>query len=159
MFKIIVIFTMTLVLAYLHTTVHREASAVEKHNHDFVSRPSAPNVRGTKGGNQYMASYMISSVPREHSSTSAYSSPASQLHIVCSSDCSTYQRWQVITQVQSARAVQQAGNYTWLVSGCSGEDEADVRTFVTMTIPRAGTFVYISLGLWAASDVTIIMFA
>ena len=39
-------------------------------------------------------------------------------HFVVSSDCSSYQRWQVLTQIQSARSVEQHGKYTWIVSGC-----------------------------------------
>jgi hypothetical protein len=39
-------------------------------------------------------------------------------HFVVNSDCSAYQRWQVLTQIHSARAVKQVGHYTWIVSGC-----------------------------------------
>ena len=63
---------------------------------------------------------------------------AVDLHIVCSSDCTPYQRWQVIVQVHSARAVGQAGKYSWLVSGCSAAGEEDTRKAVVDNFPDAG---------------------
>lgn len=73
---------------------------------------------------------------------SSHTGPA-ELHIVCSSDCTPYQRWQVITQAQSARAVGSqvgGGKYTWLVSGCgSGSGEQDTRKAVAAHFPDPGT--------------------
>jgi len=57
-------------------------------------------------------------------------SEVTRLHLVVSSDCSAYQRWQVLVQVQSARSVGQRGAYTWILSGCSEDDQRDVRALV-----------------------------
>lgn len=46
-------------------------------------------------------------------------------HFIVNSDCSAYQQWQVLTQIHSARAIQQVGRYTWIVSGCSDEKGDD----------------------------------
>ena len=54
-----------------------------------------------------------------------------QLHIVISSDCSSYQRWQSLTSFHSALAVGQRGRMTWLVSGCDG---AKTRGIVTQAV-------------------------
>jgi len=43
-------------------------------------------------------------------------------HFVVSSDCSPFQRWQVLTQIHSAMSVGQAGRYTWIMSGCPEDD-------------------------------------
>jgi len=39
-------------------------------------------------------------------------------HFVVSSDCSPFQRWQVLTQIHSAIDVGTTGRYTWIMSGC-----------------------------------------
>jgi hypothetical protein len=60
------------------------------------------------------------------------------LHIICSSDCSTYQRWQVLTQVHSAWAVGQGGRYTWLISGCGDQQEEATINAVNSHFPDPG---------------------
>uniref|UniRef100_A0A7S4QH32 Uncharacterized protein n=1 Tax=Ditylum brightwellii TaxID=49249 RepID=A0A7S4QH32_9STRA len=49
------------------------------------------------------------------------SSSSPSYHFVVSSDCSTFQKWQVFTQIHSALSVQQTGKYTWIISGCSSD--------------------------------------
>lgn len=47
-------------------------------------------------------------------------------HFLISSDCTSYQRWEVLTQLHSAQSIRQCGRYTWIVSGClENDDEAD----------------------------------
>jgi hypothetical protein len=46
-------------------------------------------------------------------------------HFIVNSDCSAYQQWQVLTQIHSARAIQQVGRYTWIVSGCPDQKGND----------------------------------
>ena len=48
------------------------------------------------------------------------------LHIVISSDCSLYQRWQVLTSFHSANAVGQSGQRTWLISGCNEQEKENI---------------------------------
>ncbi len=38
-------------------------------------------------------------------------------HFIVSSDCTSYQRWETLTQLHSAQSVQQCGRFTWIVSG------------------------------------------
>jgi len=62
------------------------------------------------------------------------------LHVVVSSDCSTYQRWQVLTQAHSALAVGQNGNFTWIVSGCAGDrDRAAILAAVAENFPATSS--------------------
>ena len=42
-------------------------------------------------------------------------------HFILSSDCTSYQRWETLTQLHSAQNVQQCGRFTWIVSGCLDE--------------------------------------
>lgn len=45
----------------------------------------------------------------------------SAFHFIVSSDCTSYQRWETLTQLHSAQNVQQCGRFTWIVSGCLEE--------------------------------------
>ncbi|KAL3815947.1 hypothetical protein ACHAXA_003568 [Cyclostephanos tholiformis] len=38
-------------------------------------------------------------------------------HFIVSSDCTSYQRWETLTQLHSAQSVRQCGRFTWIVSG------------------------------------------
>ena len=38
-------------------------------------------------------------------------------HFIVSSDCTSYQRWETLTQLHSAQSIQQCGRFTWIVSG------------------------------------------
>lgn len=38
-------------------------------------------------------------------------------HFIVSSDCTSYQRWEVLTQLHSAQSISQCGRFTWIVSG------------------------------------------
>ena len=38
-------------------------------------------------------------------------------HFIVSSDCTSYQRWEILTQLHSAQSIQQCGRFTWIVSG------------------------------------------
>ena len=42
-------------------------------------------------------------------------------HFIVSSDCTSYQRWETLTQLHSAQNVRQCGRFTWIVSGCLAE--------------------------------------
>ena len=46
-------------------------------------------------------------------------SPAGKnsFHFIVSSDCTSYQRWETLTQLHSAQSVHQCGRFTWVVSG------------------------------------------
>jgi len=46
----------------------------------------------------------------------------SNFHFIVSSDCTSYQRWETLTQLHSAQNVKQCGRFTWIVSGCLDED-------------------------------------
>ena len=46
-------------------------------------------------------------------------------HFVISSDCTSYQRWETLVQLHSARHIRQCGRYTWIVSGCLDDDHAE----------------------------------
>lgn len=48
-------------------------------------------------------------------------SSENSFHFVVSSDCTSYQRWETLTQLHSAQSVRQCGRYTWIVSGCLEE--------------------------------------
>ena len=45
------------------------------------------------------------------------SATKNSFHFVVSSDCTSYQRWEVLTQLHSAGVVNQCGRFTWIVSG------------------------------------------
>lgn len=45
----------------------------------------------------------------------------SAFHFIVSSDCTSYQRWEVLTQLHSAESAKQCGRFTWIVSGCLEE--------------------------------------
>jgi hypothetical protein len=42
---------------------------------------------------------------------------ANSFHFIVSSDCTSYQRWETLTQLHSAQSVRQCGRFTWIVSG------------------------------------------
>lgn len=46
----------------------------------------------------------------------------SNFHFIVSSDCTSYQRWETLTQLHSAQNAKQCGRFTWIVSGCLDED-------------------------------------
>lgn len=48
----------------------------------------------------------------------------SAFHFIVSSDCTSYQRWETLTQLHSAQNVKQCGRFTWIVSGCLEEGSA-----------------------------------
>jgi len=48
----------------------------------------------------------------------------SAFHFIVSSDCTSYQRWETLTQFHSAQNVKQCGRFTWIVSGCLEEGSA-----------------------------------
>jgi len=48
-------------------------------------------------------------------------------HFVVSSDCSPFQRWQVLTQMHSAIDVGITGRYTWIMSGCPADGVSNVK--------------------------------
>lgn len=50
--------------------------------------------------------------------------PSNSYHFLISSDCTSYQRWEVLTQLHSAQHIRQCGRYTWIVSGCLDEANA-----------------------------------
>ena len=72
--------------------------------------------------------------------SSAIASPFGELklHIVVSSDCSSYQRWQVLTQFHSAHAVGQMGRLSWLLAGCSDSETMLTQTTVLKHFPDPG---------------------
>ncbi|KAL7489499.1 hypothetical protein ACHAW6_016205 [Cyclotella cf. meneghiniana] len=49
------------------------------------------------------------------------SNRSNSFHFVISSDCTSYQRWEVLVQLHSAQSIRQCGRYTWIVSGCLEE--------------------------------------
>lgn len=53
-------------------------------------------------------------------------------HFVCSSDCSGYQRWQVLAQIYSMIDVAQPGKYTWIISGCDKIGESKTREAIRL---------------------------
>jgi hypothetical protein len=74
---------------------------------------------------------------RNHNSSTTMAVSLLKLHFTVSSDCTTYQRWQTLSQVHSARAVGQAGRFSWLVSGCTAKEENDVVKAVADHFPGA----------------------
>jgi len=73
---------------------------------------------------------------RKHSDNTTTEQPLSlKMHFAVSSDCSAYQRWQVLVQIHSARAVGQAGRFSWLISGCTAKEEAKVLSLVADHFP------------------------
>ena len=44
-------------------------------------------------------------------------SSANSFHFIVSSDCTSYQRWETLTQLHSAQSINQCGRFTWIVSG------------------------------------------
>ena len=54
----------------------------------------------------------------------AVDSHSSNFHFIVSSDCTSYQRWETLTQFHSAQDVNQCGRFTWIVSGCLDEGSA-----------------------------------
>ena len=46
-------------------------------------------------------------------------------HFLISSDCTSYQRWEVLTQLHSAQQIHQCGRSTWIVSGCLDDSQAE----------------------------------
>lgn len=48
-------------------------------------------------------------------------------HFVVSSDCSPFQRWQVLVQIHSAIDVGIIGRYTWIMSGCPADHTSEVK--------------------------------
>eukprot|EP00580_Thalassiosira_gravida_P004176 CAMPEP_0201624518 /NCGR_PEP_ID=MMETSP0493-20130528/674_1 /ASSEMBLY_ACC=CAM_ASM_000838 /TAXON_ID=420259 /ORGANISM="Thalassiosira gravida, Strain GMp14c1" /LENGTH=570 /DNA_ID=CAMNT_0048094371 /DNA_START=36 /DNA_END=1748 /DNA_ORIENTATION=- len=64
------------------------------------------------------ASGKIASMEQASTSNSA---ATNSFHFIVSSDCTSYQRWEVLTQLHSASAVHQCGRFTWIVSGCLEE--------------------------------------
>jgi hypothetical protein len=47
-------------------------------------------------------------------------------HFLISSDCTSYQRWEVLVQLHSAQQIRQCGRYTWIVSGCLEDEHAEM---------------------------------
>jgi len=47
-------------------------------------------------------------------------------HFIVSSDCTSYQRWETLTQLHSAQSVSQCGRFTWIVSGCLEEGSGHI---------------------------------
>ncbi len=116
---------------------------------DFISQKRAnvaiktvvPNVHNAESTLKISDSSIKNSL---NGSTRSQASDAANdygIHIVCSSDCSSYQRWQVINLLHSAADVAQEGRFTWLISGCDEHGEAYVRrtvaenSFVPSTTP------------------------
>mmetsp|Transcript_3128 Transcript_3128/g.4813 ORF Transcript_3128/g.4813 Transcript_3128/m.4813 type:complete len:536 (-) Transcript_3128:120-1727(-) len=54
----------------------------------------------------------------------AENSKSGAFHFIVSSDCTSYQRWETLTQLHSAQNVKQCGRFTWIVSGCLEEGSA-----------------------------------
>jgi hypothetical protein len=50
-----------------------------------------------------------------------------EFHVIFSTDCSAYQHWQSIVCFYSAARVGQRGTITRIASGCTAQEEADVR--------------------------------
>ena len=65
--------------------------------------------------------------PKKDTKTSALAEP--NYHIVFSTDCSGYQKWQSYLLFYSAYKVQQPGTITRIASGCTEEEEAIEREF------------------------------
>ncbi|KAL3776411.1 hypothetical protein HJC23_006765 [Cyclotella cryptica] len=83
--------------------------------HDGSSSAAAENTNSAIGapGIQQLDTSAISTKSKRPNS----------FHFVISSDCTSYQRWEVLVQLHSAQSIRQCGRYTWIVSGCLEEGD------------------------------------
>lgn len=71
----------------------------------------------------------IASIVANNTDSSTFVSkvkPKNSYHFLISSDCTSYQRWEVLTLLHSAQSIGQCGRYTWIVSGCLQDHQADL---------------------------------
>lgn len=71
----------------------------------------------------------IASIVANNTDSSTFVSkvkPKNSYHFLISSDCTSYQRWEVLTLLHSAQSIRQCGRYTWIVSGCLQDHQADL---------------------------------
>lgn len=82
----------------------------------------------------------ISNLGRSTTPTSKYSPPPQpttttgtdrreNVHVIFSTDCSMFQSWQSYTVFASAYRVNQPGNITRIVSGCSHEEKEEMERY------------------------------
>jgi len=152
----VVVLTLVAGLFYLHATTQHDIElennfkATFQHLYIAEEAPTnKSNVEGTSKG--IIPMHRDEGAATEHhqpnlekqrheSQLSRYNGTAAapsilKLHFTVSSDCSTYQRWQVLVQIHSAHAVSQAGRFSWLISGCSVKEEAKVLSAVADHFP------------------------
>lgn len=108
----ILILVLALVVVILMSTARliRQRSIVG-HNNDAVSRQSSLGVPPPPASSQHDAA--ASSAKNVASGAHSKNS----FHFIVSSDCTSYQRWETLTQLHSAQSVHQCGRFTWIVSG------------------------------------------
>ena len=106
----ILILVLALVVVILISTARliRQRSKVG-HNNDAVSRQTSLGVPPPPGSSQHDAA--------GSSSKNVASEAKHSFHFIVSSDCTSYQRWETLTQLHSAQSVHQCGRFTWIVSG------------------------------------------
>ena len=88
-------------------------------------RRSDANKAGHKQGTVTQTSLVVPPPPGSSQHDAAASSAKNiasvakinSFHFIVSSDCTSYQRWETLTQLHSAQSVHQCGRFTWIVSG------------------------------------------
>jgi len=84
-----------------------------KSSHDGISTVAGANANSAIGASRIRQMDIPAIINNSNRSNS--------FHFVISSDCTSYQRWEVLVQLHSAQSVRQCGRYTWIVSGCLEE--------------------------------------
>jgi hypothetical protein len=87
---------------------------VQQQSHAIHSSPSKP------AGRKHNQTFEIQSSKKDLADDQDTSVT---FHFMVSSECSSYQLWETLTQFHAAEAVQQCGRFTWIVSGCLPDDD------------------------------------
>ncbi len=87
------------------------------------SKISVPEPRGRQSKNNLIIQPEAEQDPKQ---SPKETQQQNAFHFIVSSDCTSYQRWETLTQLHSAQSVQQCGRFTWIVSGCleDGDEHA-----------------------------------
>jgi hypothetical protein len=96
----IMIVTFALTSVFIFSSRNLSASA-------RATLPSPPPLRHDEVGESSAGTY----------DSVGSSAGKNSFHFIISSDCTSYQRWETLTQLHSAQSVNQCGRFTWIVSG------------------------------------------
>mmetsp|Transcript_7280 Transcript_7280/g.14612 ORF Transcript_7280/g.14612 Transcript_7280/m.14612 type:complete len:579 (-) Transcript_7280:186-1922(-) len=107
-----------------NTIIRSEPTAKNNNGHNLQMQSSKISVPEPRSGRQSKNNELMQPEPQPDSNQSLnQTQKQNSFHFIISSDCTSYQRWETLTQLHSAQSVQQCGRFTWIVSGCLDDED------------------------------------